>query len=391
MKLKIRVPEFLYILSYSLYLIGKILSVSTIPTVFPLFQTFVNYYYYLCVILLLAKVVIDRNFSLNSLVKSSLLAVLIIVSAISSNNLKYLSYFFLLIFSTKNIDIRNVIKYYCGVLSFLLVLVFIGYWLGVLPNYYAVSDGGYRNALGYNYITYAPNLFFHLELAYLYVRGNKIKFRELVFLFVISFYLYIKTNTDSAFYLGILAIILVLFLKVFRVKTEFKNWFTNFTDRWLLLISAIVPIALSILYGTKSNLFKLLDGILNNRLRLGYEAINNYGIKLFGQEVEVIGTKVSGTVLKYDESYNFIDSSFLRILLTYGVVILLFLIISYIILGYKNPYRTITYSVCFMILVLHSIWDPQFFDIFYNPFLIFIGVLFSQTDEDIDYAMLNRY
>lgn len=391
MKLKIRVPEFLYILSYSFYLIGKILSVSTIPTVFPLFQTFENYYYYLCVIPLLVKFVIDRSISFNSLVKSSLLAVLIIVSAISSKNLKYLSYFFLLIFSTKNVDIRNVIKYFCGVLSFLLVLVFIGYWSGVLPNYYAISGGSYRNSLGYKYITYAPNLFFHLELAYLYVRGNKIRFRELLFLFAIGFYLYVKTNTESAFYLGTLAIILVLILKLFKIKPEFKNWLTNFIDRWLLLISAIVPIALSILYGTKSNLLKLLDSILSNRLRLGYEAINNYGIKLFGQEVDVIGTKVSGIVLKYDESYNFIDSSFLRILLIYGVVIFLFLIISYIILGYKNPYRTITYSVCFMILVLHSIWDPQFFDIFYNPFLIFIGVLFSQTNDDIEHAISSRY
>ncbi|HFI0952267.1 TPA: hypothetical protein ACGO1H_002179, partial [Streptococcus suis] len=43
-------------------------------------------------------------------------------------------------------------------------------------------------------------------------------------------------------------------------------------------------------------------------------------------------------------------------------------------LGKNNPYGSIYYFICFFGIVLHSAWDPQFLEIWYNPLLLMLGV-----------------
>ena len=74
-----------------------------------------------------------------------------------------------------------------------------------------------------------------------------------------------------------------------------------------------------------NHFYDYANELLSGRLSIGKMMIERYGISLFGQEVNDYGTTIPGTA-KYDE-YNFIDSSYLRILLKYGLLVFIILCI----------------------------------------------------------------
>ena len=73
------------------------------------------------------------------------------------------------------------------------------------------------------------------------------------------------------------------------------------------------------------------------------------------------------------DDYLYVDSSFVNILLHYGVILLIIIWFSYYQLIKREYFNTIEMLV-FVVLIIHSMFDPQFFELMYNPLLLLIGV-----------------
>ena len=84
------------------------------------------------------------------------------------------------------------------------------------------------------------------------------------------------------------------------------------------------------------------------------------------------------------DEYFYVDSSYVNIALTYGMVALIFIVLCFAILNYK-AFKKGNYKLCiiFAFLALHSFTDPQLLELKYNPFLIILLAAFIPSMEKV--------
>ena len=96
--------------------------------------------------------------------------------------------------------------------------------------------------------------------------------------------------------------------------------------------------------------------------------IQKYGIKLFGQPVEMVGNGGTSGVSK---NYFFIDCSYLYTALRYGLLVLVIFCIYFVAINYKMMKRkNIFFTIVVAFIAINSMVAHHFIDIAYNPFLL---------------------
>jgi len=111
--------------------------------------------------------------------------------------------------------------------------------------------------------------------------------------------------------------------------------------------------------------------ISNNRLKLGYEAIVQYGFTWFGQKIRFIGA--STLYYKPDAVYNYVDNAYLMQMLLYGTVFIL----VYCVLMSLLLYRLVMQNekmllMCVLISMVFGMANPQSMYLTYNPLLLLL-------------------
>ena len=127
----------------------------------------------------------------------------------------------------------------------------------------------------------------------------------------------------------------------------------------------IMQVLYNIFY--KTTFWSLINSFLSQRLKMGREAFLRFSVTLFGQPI--LWTTGIGTSNIND--YFYVDSSYLQILLRYGIVVLIVLCWFMVLISkysYLNKKKYMLLSVT--IFLLHCIFDPQLLSFKYNPFLI---------------------
>lgn len=323
-------------------------------------------------VFLIFKYIIDKH-STESIIYATL--ILIVASLISyiSSGWYVIMVLAILLINMKNINIRKLIIIWIIEISILMLFIAISYKLGVIGETIVSWDrdtGIDRYTLGYNYTTFSSNYFFHLTVFYLYIRGNLIKYFELGILALLNIYLYNFTNTKSAVIYSVLAIILVIIVKKFNFSKE-----GSYINKFSMFVGGLIAGLLTYLYKYDSAIISEVNVILSGRLYYGYKGIEEYGITLFGQKI----TWINEVMLDSELQYNYIDSSYLNILFNYGIIVLLFIMLGYYILGKKNISKDIYYSILILIITLHSMFDPQLIEIMYNPSILLLGYVISKS------------
>ena len=146
-------------------------------------------------------------------------------------------------------------------------------------------------------------------------------------------------------------------------------------------LMAFSAILLSIIYTPTNPILFMLNQVLSSRLSLAHTGILRYGLKLFGNPVEWSGGRYG--IERFD-TYFYVDSSYVNIALTYGMIALVFVVLSFTLLNYK-AYKRGNYKLCivFMFLALHSFTDPQLLELKYNPFLVIMLAAFIPSMEQV--------
>ncbi len=312
--------------------------------------------------------------------RTFLLGVLLIVLCaciyIESHRGKDIVAFVAVAFLGGMLDWRKSIRVFFVAASASVIMVLILYATGVFyPEYIGrTGEDTVRHYLGFTYSAIPANFYFHIVLAYLFLKRQTINLAETIVIMGTNWLLYALTDTNAVFYL-ITALVGVLWIyrcfpQIFRLK------YLKVISIWVVPISALAIIGLSYAYTPMSSTFLQLDHLLNNRLSLGYKAIEQYGIHLFGHDVSwTYYTGRYGTNV-YEE-YFFIDSSYLNILLTFGLIILVFICVGYMMTG-KKLYEEKHYMGCivFIVFALHCATDHHLFEVRYNPFIVLLGFVF---------------
>ena len=100
--------------------------------------------------------------------------------------------------------------------------------------------------------------------------------------------------------------------------------------------------------------------------------MKEYGVSAFGEEIKWIGNGGYGYVFThFDESYNYVDCSYVRILLDYGVIFFVIVIIGFSLAARKAKQENDKYLLLSLAFVaMYSIIEPRLLEIGFNNFVL---------------------
>lgn len=287
-----------------------------------------------------------------------------------------------LIFSARNQDLRAVVKWFIGLQLVVMGACILGSLTGVLPERVSFRSGNvFRYSLGYSWTSFPAQSFYYISLMIFFVKGMTFRWWDILFVVAGSVFWYQVTDTKNPIALILLFIVLSMIV---------RKWQPFFTGKLMTILFTIATpaittlmLVLSIFYNAKVKWFVSLNHLLSNRLALGHKGIDSFGFTAFGQKIEFVDNVNKNLSKNRKLDYNFIDSSFLNILVTKGLLFYVVIVASLTILVYKFMKSSyVIGGLVFLFVVVHSLFDPQLLDLWFSPFPLFIGKLFSRDRVD---------
>lgn len=367
--------EFLFLTAFSIFLFSEILE-RTVLIDFEAVQTLTHFLRYAVACpLVLFKIIMDRKHSVKTVGIILLIEIFLIFDCFLAGEQK-LVLLMLFVWAANNIDLKKTIKIHLIILTLMLIIISGLSIAGLIENrIYVQNDIRIRYSLGFNYTAYVSNIFLTICCSYIFLRRKKILALESIIMVMIGYAIYLVTDTRMAFALTIFVALFSIILKYVTLPKRGSQlvWLSL---RWFVPIAAIASLVIFYLYDPNNLKFVKINLILNKRLSLGHTGILTYGIHLFGNRIEM--TNAMDLLLDPSLIYTYIDSSYLQILLKFGLIVLIIIICAgtkFFADAYKKRDRY-TALVLFVVFA-HAILEPQLLDIIYNPFILMAGMYFT--------------
>lgn len=304
-----------------------------------------------------------------------------VLSFYKSQN-KTMIFYSLIMLASYRINGEKIIKTAITIQGMILLFIIVLSQLGIVLDYVFIEEGRNRHSLGFIWTTVAPITFFYFVMGYVYIHRRRIKWFMNIILGGIATWLFFKTNTKMVFILTITFLVFILFenlnKKRFRLLSKFKAVFIAYPFlMWLFMFVACK------LFNPNNQTWMSINTLLSGRLRLSQDAISLYGINLLGNNVEWKGLDIFNTSYAIGE-YNYVDSSYLQLTITHGMIYMLVVLIIFSYAIYKHIKANDYYAVTIYIFILTlSLTEPQLMKFGYNPFsLLAFGMVAKSIFEN---------
>lgn len=375
LKIRMKKGDLIFYFALGLYLVAMVISTSEYLGTYGINMR--TYVHYLVCPLLLLKIYFDRYYTDKNF-RGIFLSLLFVIASYIAGGMS-LAVMLLFILAARKIDKDALLKFYVIVVSSLCLFVLFSCAIGILPDKIAYYTTRFdRHTLGFVYTTYTPNFHLHLSLIIVYLLRDKIKNWHIFVIFLSGLLIFRFTATNSAmFCIGLLVLILFIYRKS---KFNVNGTFFKIGAIVLYPILAMVSIALTINFKLSNPIMLALNSLLTNRLYYGHNAYEMYGIGLLGNRIEW------NVGLGYDASkeYLYVDSSFMNIALVYGVTVLIVVIAAFTwLLYYASKSNSAVLYIVLTVLGVHSMWDPQLFDLKFDGFMFLLTDFFWNEKMDL--------
>ena len=358
-------------------------TISTTMLDRTFFQVKANFLF-LVVLLLGLRFLYKMRVSYKYLILSILLLLSGVLVYFQTNRLNFLVYSMLLVLLV-NVDMKVVLRNYVVVAGILVVGVFLLSLAGIVPNLQYNRAGVIRNSFGFIYPTDFASHCFYLFLAISYLLKDKFIWTRSLFGVLLS--AFIIKYCDAR--LNALSILLatVIFIYFYYSKEKKLKIFALFP--YSAVIFASIVTYLSYKFSWSNPFLVTVNKLITGRLALGRNAFDTFGVHLFGtRNVQFIG---SGGKTESVIGYNYVDSSYVQMLFTYGIVPVVLLIIIYVVAS-KKQYKDGQYlfvailSLIAFNCMIEAFWFVPTYNIF--MFLLFTTNTFSKKESN-DITKLN--
>lgn len=379
--IKIKFENLLVSIVVSVVVFLNTISTTMLDRTF--FQVKVNFLF-LVVLLLGLRFLYKMRVSYKYLILSILLLLSGVLVYFQTNRLNFLVYSMLLVLLV-NVDMKVVLRNYVVVAGILVVGVFLLSLVGIVPNLQYNRAGVIRNSFGFIYPTDFASHCFYLFLAISYLLKDKFIWTRS--LFGVSLSAFIIKYCDAR--LNALSILLatVIFIYFYYSKEKKLKIFALFP--YSAVIFASIVTYLSYKFSWSNPFLVTVNKLITGRLALGRNAFDTFGVHLFGtRNVQFIG---SGGKTESVIGYNYVDSSYVQMLFTYGIVPVVLLIIIYVVASRKQ-YKDGQYLLVAILsliafnCMIEAFWFVPTYNIF--MFLLFTTNTFSKKELN-DITKLN--
>ena len=379
--IKIKFENLLVSIVVSVVVFFNTISTTMLDRTF--FQVKVNFLFFV-VLLLGLRFLYKMRVSYKYLILSILLLLSGVLVYFQTNRLNFLVYSMLLILLV-NVDMKVVLRNYVIVAGILVVGVFLLSLVGMVPNLQYNRAGVIRNSFGFIYPTDFASHCFYLFLAISYLLKDKLIWTRSLFGVLLS--AFIIKYCDAR--LNALSILLATAIFMYFYYSNGKKLKIFALFPYSVVVFASVVTYLSYKFSWSNPFLVSVNKLITGRLALGRNAFDTFGVHLFGtRNVQFIG---SGGKTESVIGYNYVDSSYVQMLFTYGIVPVVLLIIIYVVASRKQ-YKDGQYLLVAILsliafnCMIEAFWFVPTYNIF--MFLLFTTNTFSKKESN-DITKLN--
>ena len=380
--IKIKFENLLVSIVVSVVVFFNTISTTMLERTF--FQVKVNFLF-LVVLLLGLRFLYKMRVSYKYLILSILLLLSGVLVYFQTNRLNFLVYSMLLVLLV-NVDMKVVLRNYVVVAGILVVGVFLLSLVGMVPNLQYNRAGVIRNSFGFIYPTDFASHCFYLFLAISYLLKDKFIWTRSLFGVLLS--AFIIKYCDAR--LNAVSILLATVIFIYFYYSNGKKLKIFALLPYSAVVFASVVTYLSYKFSWSNPFLVSINKLITGRLALGRNAFDTFGVHLFGtRNVQFIG---SGGKTESVIGYNYVDSSYVQMLFTYGIVPVILLIIIYVVASRKQykdgQYLLVTIlSLIAFNCMIEAFWFVPTYNIF--MFLLFTTNTFSKKESN-DVVALNE-
>ncbi len=231
------------------------------------------------------------------------------------------------------ISYQKILKTGFWVGCYLMLLAMLGSCTGCIDDLVYSSEEQIRHAFGIAYPTdFAAHLAFLAITGWTVYGGYQVMLPVIGTLAISIFILYFAQAKCSTIVLLFL-IVAILYVSLTERKTRQPAGLQSLIKKvdcaliYIMPVCALLMIGLTWFYNEELPVMTRINQFLNNRLSYGRTALDTYGVKLFGTAFDMVGAG-GGMEKRWD--YNFIDISYVMILVRYGFMVLSALAVQYV-------------------------------------------------------------
>ena len=251
-----------------------------------------------------------------------------------------------------------------------LVVVILLLVFNIINNFTSTINGSFKQGLGFIHPNILAVIFISILIEFLYIKYKSINYKDYIVLFIGTFIINYFTSARSSIYAFILILLTSIIFKF--IKSDIiKN---VKLIKILILNSAIILFLLSLiltyLYYIKNPFVMKLNSILTGRIGFMKIFFEEYGISIFGKNVQYISTRTS---LLTGEKNKILDNSYIKMFIQYGSASLagfLYILRKSIDDAIENNKINILFIIMFFIII--GFVESHTLNIFYNLSLVYI-------------------
>lgn len=216
----------------------------------------------------------------------------------------------------KNIEVKKVVKFLFFISIFSLILHFSIYIIYLLLDktslQFLVRETLEKTKIRYSFFFVHPNVFaayvFWTITMYYYLNFDKLNILSYIYTFLLALFIYVFPNSKTSALIIMLLIVLTIFKKKFRKNINVK-----------LVFVIVFLFCLLCLVFIEKPIVRTIDNILTTRITLGRIIYENYGIHLFGANIQN-SVKIAIINGQYYNNIKIIDSMYYTLLFNYGII-----------------------------------------------------------------------
>ncbi len=383
---KNRMNNKLFLAAFIIFLFFTILNSSFYAKYIP--SLFYKATFIIEILILLLKEIITKKMGIREWIGLIIIILLTFVVYTNLSGQFPVLLLFLFIYSARNVSLEKIIDVAFFESIFLLIFIVLSSKIGIIPNYIEYGSR-VREFLGFRYSLYAPALLFNIISLDLYRKRNNKKLVRNVIWCIISYIFFRYTCSRLSFYLSILLIFFSTFLSNNK-KNKRKNRLIGFFCCISYILCFVFSIYITYNFNPSNKNYYVLNDFLGNRLYYGNKAIQEYGINLFGHDIELVGNGLDMNGLKNNNTYNYVDCLYVILLLRYGIVFVFIFIIA---LTYTNIYlyRKKEYFILLVMVLyaFHGIIDDLMIYLYYNTFWLVVGKMILNNKYNVERSAMD--
>ncbi|MGN0132047.1 MAG: hypothetical protein ACI4AA_06380 [Lachnospiraceae bacterium] len=371
----IQKKNLIFLIGYGIYILSMTLELTPLQDTWDRELQVLRYGAYFLFIL---KIALDHYENKKTLLLLGLLVILAVVESFISGG-RELVFMLLIFLALYRVDVRDALLLQASIQLSCMFMTFLLCILGIFPNVEIFDHGKIRYGMGFNYVTLAGELFLAFSLAFFYLRNKNIKMIEPICIIGIFLIIYFYTDSRTTVVMGIVLSLIMYLMKYIRRPLKdgaFARAFYGGIPIYITLLSWL----LQLYYNDHctQDAMQVLNRILNGRLQWAKQSIEEYGINVLGSDIHW----VDNTSNLIRQRYNFVDNSYIKLVLDYGWIVgIAFLILYLYVMRCKiketNRYACVLLSAS----LLYAFMTPVLADFRLNPLLLLAGGIFYEKPK----------